>query len=225
MTAKTTFDIKNDIIANFPDNIVKAITASVTRSELNDIADSYVNKTDSALQTVTGPVEFSSGITSGGNPVIFGLSQILYKESLVNQIPSATDTPLQINYGAASPGPTISIAASGKITYHVTGTYYYNCKYRIGRSASTGSAHLIIAYKLNGSWVSSFDAVYLDTLDDSSTINFSGFADMTSGDEVEVFLIRDSSGNNDGGLYFFDPVLSGVPTIPSASIDLKLLET
>lgn len=216
MTAKTTTSIKADILTNFPDNSTGLITPAITRSELNDIADSYLNISNTGSQDVTGPVNFIDTITVDGQKIFNGAYIALDASSTTTQNPSATDTPLKITFGAAQTNTDVSIDAAGKITYNTTGCYYAATYYRLGRSGSTAAAKLIIAYKVNGSWVGSASCSLIDTSDETVFLTFGGFYNMVAGDYVEVYIIRDSTGNNDGGLYAFTPALAGVPAIPSA---------
>jgi len=217
MTAKNQTDLKADVSTRFPDNTTKLISPLVTRAQFDDVVDSYINTVDVNPQDVAGPVNFLDSAAVLGEKVLNGAFDSLTAKSLSNQVPSATDTPLQVEFGAAQTNPDVTLTVGGRITFVTSGLYAATTVYRCGRGGASAAARLIIAYKINGNWVGSITATLLDTSDEAVSVTQTGFWNMTAGDYVDVFIIRDSSGNNDGGLYSFNPTLAGVPDVPSAS--------
>lgn len=225
MAAKDVTDLKVDIASRFPNNTTRLISPSNTRNEFNDLVDSNLNKVETANQSVASLTDFVNGVKSDGFVCWNGAHVALNAYSTSDQVPSALDTPLQITYGAAQTTSYITLTSGGRITYDVGGIYHTTTYYRFGRTSSTGSANLIFAYKVNGSWVGSSSCTLLDNASQSDFITLTSFYEFTAGDYVDVYVIRDSSGNNDGGLYSFNPVLSGVPDTPSARVVITKMST
>jgi hypothetical protein len=200
------------------------INPLVTRAQFDDVIDSYLNNTTTGSQTINGPVNFlGSTTTIGGNKILNGAFTSLDAKSYRNQIPSTTDTPLQIEFGAAQTNFNVTLTVGGRITFVTTGLYAATTIYRLGRSGSAAAANLVLGYKINGTWADVITTTLLDTSDSTVSITQTGLWNMNAGDYVDVYIIRDSSGNNDGGLYSFNPVLSGVPNVPSASTIIQKL--
>lgn len=222
MTQRTKSSLSSTKNTSFADNTSGAITPAVLRTQQQDIIDSVLVLDNGAtLQTVASEVDFDNLKFNSLHP-FNSATVVLSAQSTSNQAPSATDTATQITFGAAqgTGADHVMIDSAGKITYNTTGIYWAATQFRIGRSGSTATAHLILAYKLNGAWVASLGGSILDNADNTFTISTAGFFSFTAGDYVEVFMIRDSSGQNDGGLYSFNPVLSGVPDIPSCRTNI-----
>lgn len=68
MSQKTKTSLKAGVASNFPDNTSGAISPLVTRTQHIDEIDSALNLLETALQTVTGQVNFTGGLqVSGAN--------------------------------------------------------------------------------------------------------------------------------------------------------------
>jgi hypothetical protein len=216
MAAKSKTTLSAGIQSAFPDNFTGDITEEVLRDQQQDIVDSMLCLKGVISQTAECPVDFWDAKLAGEYP--FNSATVsLAASSTTTQTPSATDTATQITFGAAqnTGADDVMIDAAGKITYNTTGVYFAATQFRVGRSTATATANLVIAYKVNGSWVESISGSIIDNADNTFTVSTSGYHNFTAGDYVEVFMIRDSSGQNDGGIYAFNPVLSGVPDVPS----------
>ncbi len=218
---KNTSDLKTDIDTRFPDNTTRLINPTVTRAELYDMVDSALNKEDTSAQTINSDLDVIGALTVGSVPVLTSAYVALNAQSTSTQNPSATDTIHQIEFGPAQSNSDITLTVGGRITYVTGGLYQATTIFRCGRSGSTSAAKLVIGYKINNVWASAITCTLLDTSDEVVSVTSSGFYEMSAGDYVDVYIIRDSTGNNDGGLYPFDPTLAGVPNVPSASTIIR----
>jgi len=137
--------------------------------------------------------------------------------SSVDQTPSALDTPLQVNFGAAATKPEVSLDANGTLTINEPGTYTLLGAFNVGRTSSLSEARVVKWLEVNGSQVGSSVITVIDNLRIAFTqqLEFTSF--FPSGTEVKLFQARDSQGTNDGGLYAFTPTLA-LHVSPSASI-------
>jgi len=149
------------------------------------------------------------------------------------QNPSALDTPLQVIFGATdafSASVNVLGAANatpanrGKINFLGTGQFFIQMVLTFGRTGATGASKVIILFKENGVAVASETVVLLADADSSAVYTSSAMADIVGANTWTFEIIRDSSGDNSGGLVGFNPALAGVPNVPSASLKIwKLL--
>jgi len=149
------------------------------------------------------------------------------------QNPSALDTPLQVIFGATdafSASVNVLGAANatpanrGKINFLGAGQFFIHMVLNFGRTGATDTSKVIILFKENGVAVASASVVLLADADSSVCYTSSVLADITGATTWTFEIIRDSSGDNSGGLVGFNPVLAGVPNVPSSRLAIwKLL--
>lgn len=154
-----------------------------------------------------------------GTIVKAGYSKLIYAESSASsQQPSATGTPLQVEFGAAQSTDDVSLGSTGILTFTTSGQYLLELSYRYGRSTSTGSAILFARAMLNSTQlVASSCAVLVDTAQVIPTTN-TIIIDANAGDTFKLQILRDSAGLNDGGLKQTTPSLTGWNSSPSANM-------
>lgn len=154
-----------------------------------------------------------------GTIIKAGYSKLLYAESSASsQDPTATNTPLQIEFGAAQSSDDVSLSSTGVLTFITAGQYLLELSYRYGRTAATGSAILFARALLNSSQlVASSCAVLVDSAQIVPVTN-TIIIDVDASDTFKMQLIRDSSGLNNGGLKQTTPSLSGWNSSPSANM-------
>lgn len=137
-----------------------------------------------------------------------------------SQEPSAVDTPLQIEFGAAqgTPSDPIQIDALGNISVNTSDSYIFDLSLQYGRTGGAGTSVLYARVLINGAQVGSSGYSIVDNADvvvpTSTEINLT----LAAGDVVTFELIRDSSGVNSGGLFLGDPTLAGWNNAPTAEI-------
>lgn len=152
-------------------------------------------------------------------PASRGYIQVLLgSSSAASQQPSATNTPLQIEYGAAQSLADASLAATGALTFNTSGQYIVVRTLRFNRTALAGTAMLFSRFLLNGSQSGPPINVAMDNNLDAVVVTSNFIVDATAGQVLTSEIIRDSSGVNIGGLFSATPATSGWSTAPSASI-------
>jgi len=225
MAAKDIADLKTEVSTNFPNNTAKFISPTRQRSVFNDVIDSYVNTVDTTAQEINSDLNVIGSLTVNSQPVVYGITTYISQASTAtSQLPGATDTPLLIAFGTGVVTAAVTTATGGTITFNETGTYFVEARFRVGRAGSAAWARLVITQSTNGAYVDSISASLLDDANSSAMVVHSGFHDMTATDTMTFHIIRDSAGDNDGGLYLFNPALVGVPNVPTAYLSIQKVE-
>lgn len=191
-----------------------------------NIPDAERHEAKGASTATAGQVIASvgGGATAFVNPntlTNISFSSSLEVASLVSQSPAATDTPLQINFGAGSSNTDVSVAAGGTITILTAGVFFINLNMTFGRTTSTGVATVVARVLVNDVFAGFVYATKIDTSIDIQPFSTTIVRNFSVNDTIKVQVIRDSTGTNDGGLITFDPVLSGWANAPSAAVRVQ----
>ncbi|MND20266.1 hypothetical protein D3C87_989700 [compost metagenome] len=152
-------------------------------------------------------------------PTFVGYQQVLSGFSTAaSQSPAALDTPLQIEFGAGSATPSATLASNGTLTFNIAGDYIITLFLRFGRTAGAGTSITLNRFLINGVQGLNSNAVKLPDQDSvipfSTSLNVSATAGMT----FQLQIMRDSAGNNNGGLFRILPTVAGWNLCPSATI-------
>ena len=128
------------------------------------------------------------------------------------------DTPLQVTFGSAQTTTDVNLASNGTVTFNTPGNYIVTFILRFGRTGGAGTSVILNRIKLNGlqglnTNTCSFDSANI-TVPFSATLGFN----VTAGTTLTMEIMRDSSGNNSGGLIATTPVLASWNISPSATI-------
>lgn len=177
-----------------------------------------VGGTSSQFLKADGSVDSSSYLTASN----IQLTQVLNGTSTVSQTPSALDTPLIVNFGAAqgSSSTDVELQAGGKIIFHRAGAYFINGFGSVERQGSSGGvAVLLFRVVLNGTQVSTTKGFHLDTPNLPTEYEVTIPFQANAGDVLEFQIMRDSSGVNAGGVYPHTN-LGGWPNVPSTQIQI-----
>lgn len=203
--AKTKSEMFTLIGTNLPDNTTGAITPALLREVNTQMADSM-------LYAATGVKEV----------------EVLRAPSIINQLPTALGTPLQLVLGAAqnSSADPVSINASGLVTFNVAGNYAVRIKLQCGRAGATGVVTLASRIMLNGAQYGSSAAVRLDNANTIMPTESRVVINATAGQTLAIQIVRDSvdSSINAGGVYAITPATSGWAVSPSALLVISRLE-
>lgn len=188
---------------NLPDNDSGAITPEKLREVATQLADSM-------LYAAAGVKEV----------------EVLRASSIVAQNPSATDTPLQVTFGAAqgSASDPVMINAAGLVTFNKAGNYAVRIKLQQGRTGGTGTAILLSRILLNGTQLGSIASVKLDNPNATFVTESRVVLNPTAGQTFVSQIMRDSSGNNSGGLVPQEATVTAWGTAPSALLVISRLE-
>ncbi len=158
----------------------------------------------------------------GGEPVSPGFTvqkQIFSGSSTAaSQQPSATDTALQIEFGPAQNTDQVSLAANGTITINQPGLYVFTFVFTSGRTGTSGTVRLFGRLLVDGNQegASLFNAITNQNDGYQTVLTLSG--SLSAGQVITFEIIRDSTGNNNGGLFQQDPTPAGWETTPSAKV-------
>lgn len=152
-------------------------------------------------------------------PTFTGYSRVLGSSSAVaTQAPSAVNTPIQIEFGAAINTADVSLSNTGLLTFNTAGQYQVTVFYRFGRTAAAGSSILFTRALINGAQTLNSNSTMMDNANTivpfAVTLNIVATAGMTMAHQ----LYRDSAGVNNGGLIAQNPSLAGWNISPTATI-------
>jgi len=201
---KNTADLIALINTNWLDNITKLISPAKSREVGSQLADSALNKMDTTLQSVAGPVAFVSTVTKGGKGVLIAARErdiLRGFSTAATQRPTTLGTAIQVEFGAANAASELSLAANGTITCNVSGTYAIRFKLQFGRSGASGVSYLMTRILKNGVQFGVTQSTRLSSSDSIIPTDSRVVMGLLAGDTVNMELIRDSLGVNSGGLY------------------------
>lgn len=136
-----------------------------------------------------------------------GGSLILTGVDYTNQYPPTTDTALQVTYGGLQSTTEFDLSAAGALTCNTAGWYKFLWNLRFGRTAGTGTAQLLWRVLVNGVQIGSTAAVSVTNSDDMIPFTITASLPLAVADVVTSEVVRDSSGNDDGGLRTTTPTL------------------
>jgi hypothetical protein len=188
--------------------------------------DSNVTAADKLIGTDADDMNITKNFTVSSIVALananLSVSQVLNGVSLVDQAPTALNTPLIVSFGAAqgSVSTPVQLEAGGKVTFNESGLYMINGFGSVERQGSSGGvAILLFRALLNGVQVSTTKGFHIDTtnidIPYETTIPFQANA----GDIFWFEIMRDSTGTNQGGLYGHVPS-GGWSRVPSAQIQI-----
>lgn len=123
------------------------------------------------------------------------------------QEPATTDTPLQVEYGAAQSTADVSMAADGALTFNTSGSYQININSHYGRTGGTGTSVLAFRLLMDGVQFGSSLAAKVDNANTLVPWSSTFIVEATAGQVLTTELIRDSTGNDSGGLFVMQPTL------------------
>lgn len=151
-------------------------------------------------------------------PILNGYQTVLSSFSGSTQNPTALDTPLQVSFGSAQTNADVSLASNGLVTFNTAGAYTITLFLRFGRVSGTGTSVLLNRFLING--VQGLNSNACAISDATATYPFSTTLGLNviQNDTFVLQIMRDSSGNNSGGLIATTPVLPSWNISPSATI-------
>lgn len=189
--------------ANLPDNTTGQITPEDLREVTTQIADSM-------LYAAAGVKEV----------------EVLRAVSTATQAPTATDTTLQLTFGAAqgSASDPVMLSAAGVVTFNQAGNYAVRLKLQCGRTGATGTSILLSRLLLNGAQLGSAAAVKMTSTDATTPTESRVVLNPTAGQTFAAQIMRDSAGSNFGGVYPHTATVVGWGTAPSALLVISRLE-
>lgn len=145
--------------------------------------------------------------------------EVLSAFSMSDQNPTTTDDPLQIEFGAAqgSGSNPVQLSVAGAITINEDRQYKFRLTLQYGRVAAGGVSLLFVRALINGTQSGNSLETRLDNTNVNNPTQVSFSRDLVATDVVTFEIVRDSTGNDSGGLFTGSPTLSWNDA-PSASI-------
>lgn len=188
---------------NLSDNTSGDITPAKLREVVTQIADA--------------PIYAAAGVKE---------VEVLRVASTVAQAPTATDTPLQLTFGAATGAPTdpVMINAAGLVTFNQAGNYAVRVKLQCGRTGATGTSILLSRLVLGGAQLGSAACVKLTQTDATTPTDSRVVMNPTAGQTLQVQIMRDSAGSNFGGVYPQTATVAAWGVAPSSLLVISRLE-
>lgn len=140
------------------------------------------------------------------------IERVLEGKSLANnQQPNGQgeNNSIQVEFGVAQfdSSDPVNLLSNGRVNINESGTYRVKGSFAYGRTGSSGQAFLRIRTLVNGSQPE--ETVGINIIGDSTITPYadSVWLFLPAGTNVKFQVIRDSSGNNSGGL--FKPSIDG----------------
>lgn len=193
-------------------------TASVNLGPHNITANSIIKLggTSSQFLKADGSVDTNTYLTASS----IQFTQVLNGISTASQAPSALNTPLIVNFGAAQSNAVISLDAAGKVTFLQAGSYFINAYGNVERQGSSGGVSvLLFRAVLNGTQISTTKGFHLDTPGLPTPYEVTIPFEANDGDILWFEIMRDSSGTNAGGVYPHTN-LGGWSNVPSTQMQI-----
>jgi hypothetical protein len=168
----------------------------------------------SEIEAITNPIDTRVSALEASHSILLAASSVA-----TSQQPVTTDTPLQVEFGPLQTTTDIDISAAGAITFKTAGKYIISPFFQYGRTGATGASILVNRYLRNGVQEGASLSAKLDSADTlvpwSSSIQFTAVAN----DVLTIEILRDSAGNDSGGLFALTPTI-GWNTAPCAAIQI-----
>lgn len=152
--------------------------------------------------------------THGYNRILIGSS------TAASQLPSATNTPQKVEFGAAQSVTGCSLAVDGTLSFVTTGEFIVVASLTFGRAALTGVGKLVSRTMVNGAQDGPSKLVSLPDENAVHNLHIIRPIAVAGSGSFYVEFYRDSSGVNIGGLYKTTPAVAGWSDVSSASIQV-----
>ena len=209
-------------------NIENGNTGLDIRTKLNNFNNAAVSDSDAKQTTINSN---TSRITVAENDIATHKSRLDILEGrhvlLLNCISTATtqapvsvDSPIQVEYGIAQATADVSMAADGALTFNTSGNYQINIDAHYGRTDATGTSVLLFRVLKNN--VNMGDSLAAKISSSTTLVPWSRtmLIAATAGDVITTQLMRDSAGDNSGGLSKVSPTLAGWNAAPCISMQI-----
>ena len=147
-----------------------------------------------------------------------------------NQQPTGTGiaNALMVEFGAAqnSASDPVSLDAAGVATFHTAGMYRIKVVFQFGRTGGSQTSNVLFRFLVGGVQVGRSVGVKLGNADDLRYIDIDNWFNVPAGTTLVTEIMRDSAGNNSGGLFQTTPTDEGAGTwnvVPSAVLRIERL--
>lgn len=171
-------------------------------------------------KSITVTKGITTAITSVGTG--FGLTNVLNASDTTDQTPSGLDSALQVTFGSAqgTVADPVMVDALGNITFNESGVYLFNGYANFARGGLAGGV-AVMAFRalFNGVQAGVTKVVEIKDADDMIPYDLTLPINATAGDVLTWEIMRDSSGDDYGGLYTHT-LLGGWTNVPSVAVSI-----
>lgn len=143
-----------------------------------------------------GETSFVSPLTLANIELVSTISNL--NSSNIN--PSSTDTPIIAGFSSTVSNSDISMDSSGLITINTSGMYSFSFNLNFGRSNNTGTAITLARLLINDVQYGFSQGVVQATTSNNRPVRIDMLLKLNASDQLKVQVMRDSAGQNDGGL-------------------------
>jgi hypothetical protein len=158
--------------------------------------------------------------STAGGPVVVVTETAINAVSFDDQLPSGLGVPLQLTFGAPQATADFTLDAAGTFTCLTTDEYLFFSKFVVGRrGGAAGVSQVYIRVLVNVVQAGNSRHTIIDSPDIEVPITFSYNVQFTAGDVITFEIIRDTDGNNSGGVYAGNPDVVGWNPSPSCIVD------
>lgn len=173
------------------------------------------------LGDMTQGIGFPLRPVEGEAAVAVTVEEALAAYDFNDQEPTGLGIDTQILLGPAQTTPFFDLDALGNITCLVSDEYTLRAKLIVGRrGGSASTAQIYVRVKINGTPVGNPTQAIVDNPDIEFPFDIEAVGDLTAGDVVTFEMVRDTDGNNSGGLYAGQPSVAGWDPSPSVRVVL-----
>jgi len=153
-----------------------------------------------------------------GGPVSVIIETAILAASEVDQDPTGLGVPLQVTLGDAQTTDYFDLDAAGNLTCLQTDEYTMRAKFTVGRESNTGESEIYTRGLINGVAVGHTSHTIIDNQRTEIPFDFEANGTLTAGDVVTFEIVRNTTGDDSGGLRVGVPAVAGWATSPSVRV-------
>ena len=168
-------------------------------------------------QGIGYPLRAVEPTTAGGSVNVIA-ETVLTAGSIVDQEPTGLGVALQIEFGAAQTTTEFDLNAAGDIECLVADEYQFRAKFTVGRDGASGESQIYVRGLVNGTQLGDSSHVIVDDSRIEVPFDKEFTVSLSVGDIVTFELIRDTDGDDSGGLTAGNPDVVGWNPSPSARV-------
>jgi hypothetical protein len=200
-------------------------------AEHKNITDPNVHEPKGVSGATTGTTYIADGAGSGAwGAIPLDLSSMSIERILnvysttINQNPTGLGVAnlVQVDFGPATNtvSDAVMVDASGTVTFNQAGMYRVRVAGQYGRTGATGVSEVLTRVLVNGIQVDPSVLIRIGISDVAAYANSDAWLNMAAGTTLVYQIMRDTSGNDTGGLVGFIPN-GGWTIAPSASLRVE----
>lgn len=208
------------------DGDIASLTTSVSTNTADIVVlESLTSGHTTSIGTNTADIATNTTAISGLNTRVTSLEnghaiKLVGSSTASSQQPLTTDSPLQVEYGIEQVTADVTLSSNGSVTFHTAGKYLFEIKMQYGRTGSVGVSHMVFRWKRNGVQEGQTLATKLDNADVLVPWASTDIIDVNQGDVFTSEIMRDSAGDDSGGLFAYSTTLAGWNNAPCATLIL-----